>query len=145
MQTTLFIFHIKKICAVLLLISFFLPLSRGCSQIDLSFQKESVKQKEKKPLFSVEEYEGKKKYAYDIIRSPDTHTVAAGVVLFCYLWPIPILLCHHFIKRRIMKLLITCAELIFCMGTVHFVIMLVAFDKLLIGSYLAISSNPVKP
>lgn len=143
MKTERIVILIKRICTVLLLISFFLPLSRGCSQTETSFQKGSLEQEEKKAMFSVEAYKGKKKYAYDVIGSPDTDTVTAVVVLFCYFWPIPLLLRLHFTKKKLIKHLISSAELVFCMGTFYFVMMMCMFDELLMGAYLAISSSVV--
>jgi len=85
----------------------------------------------------------KKKYVYDIITLPETSTLTAVVILFCYLWPIPILLCHRFTRKKIIKYLMASAELVFCIGTFYFIIMLAMFDELLIGGYLAISSSVV--
>ena len=142
MKTMPAIINMKKICAVLLLISFFLPFSRGCSDIEIPYQEDSVKLKNKKPLLSMEVKKPKNKYVYDIIALPETSTLTAVVILFCYLWPIPILLFHRFLrKKKIIKYLMTSFELVFCIGTFYFVIMMAMFDKLLIGGYLAISSS----
>ena len=142
METSVNIIRIKRICAVLLLISFLLPFSRGCSQTEMPFQKDHVKE-EKKQLLNTEEDKGKTRYAYDIIRSPEISTDTAAVVIFCYVWPIPVLFCRRFTKRKFVGRLLSGAELAFCVGTFYFLNMMGMFDKLLIGAYLALSSSVV--
>jgi len=136
---------IKRVCALLLLISFFLPLARGCSKIEGPYQKDGVTQEKKKPFFSIEVKEPKTKYAYDIMALEEVTTSSALLFLFFgYLWPIPVLLLHQFTRKKIFKYVLACSELCFCVLTVYLILISVVFEgEMLAGGYLAITSGIV--
>ncbi len=133
---------IKRVCAALLLISFFLPLARGCSKIEIPYHQGSVKQETKKPLFSMDVKEPKTKYAYDLIALEEMPISSALLFLFFgYLWTLPILLLHQFTKKAVVKYVLAGFELCLCVFTVYLILISVAFEgELLSGAYLAITS-----
>ena len=136
---------IKRICAFLLLISFFLPIAKGCSKYEFPRQKENIEQEAKKPWISIEVKEPKIKYAYDLI-ALDTTPLSSDLLFlfFCFFWPIPVLFLSRIAKKNLIKYLLACSELCFCIVTVYLIIIFVAFEeKLMYGGYLAIISASI--
>jgi len=139
------VFYIKSACAALLLISFFLPIARGCPGIEFSTSDEYAELGEKKPLFNVGRTEAPAKYAYDYVRAEETTASSALLFLFFgFLWPLPMLLAHRHARRRLLKYPLLLAELCLCLGTWFAIATLTMFEgALLVGGYLALGSGAV--
>jgi len=132
----------KRICAFLLLVSFFLPIARGCSKYEIPRQEDNIEQEAKEPLFSMEAKDPKKKYAYDLI-ALDTTPLSTDLLFlfFGYLWPIPFLFLDRIAKKNFTIYLLACSELCLCIGTIYLIIIFAEFEqKLMSGGYLAITS-----
>ncbi len=124
----------KRISAVLLLISFFLPLSK-CSSIEIPTGDEIKKQANiKKTRTKWIEIKVKYHYAYDQL---DLSRPGTLFIILSYIWPVLVLLYHYYGSNRRLKKVLNYIELFLCIASFNLIILLALFDELFIGAYLA--------
>lgn len=129
--------NIKVFCALLLLVSFFLPLARGCSQLELPGGAEKSK-----PWITLEIKSPKTVYAYEVIFDDAMSGWDSFFFLFFgYLWPVPIILFNMFLKKKWILNIVMITEILLCLSSAYLITMLTLFSsKLLVGWYTAITA-----
>ena len=132
---------IKAICSILLIISFFLPVARGCSGIEVPYSADHKDSDgmEKRPWFILENKHAQTVYAYDTAFGAGMDISGSFMFLFFgYLWPLPFLLFNILVTKRSILNVIIVAELILCAISVYVVTISALFSsKLLSGWYMA--------
>lgn len=140
--------NIRAICAVLLIVSFFLPVARGCSKIQFPQQVENGtgdNGEKAKSWIDLEVKDPQVVYAYEAMLADNLTTADSFLLMFFgYFWPIPMLLFHILTRKKWKKYILTVAELILCLITSQLIIILAVFSgKLLIGWYLGMAAASV--
>jgi hypothetical protein len=131
---------IKRVCASLLLVSFFLPLTRGCSRFEIPSQQKGVNQEEKKPILSFTVKKPRKKYPYEMLVSEGSITsYAIPFLIFGYLWPIPLLFIQQYSRKKVFRYILAGIELSLCIVTFYLMLIISAFSgEMMFGVYLAV-------
>ncbi len=131
-KTCTTLFRVKKICILVLLLSFFLPLARSCSRIEIhdkiqgfhiSWTAKTVKNSELNYIWDV--------YSFDAMTGWDVFCL-----MVAYAWPLPFVLSTRSKKPSLSYLKSSFECLIASIGIYFFITPLSFLGELLVGSYI---------
>lgn len=136
---------IKKLCLVLIVCSFFLPIAKGCSHVEVPHQSTPSKTTQETgeivtPWITFENREPKTRYAWDIIEIVDSEHNPLFIIGFCYLWPLVFLIARR-PRNKIWSSLYYCSEIACAVSGMYFIAIVVTFTGAIdLGGYLYLLS-----
>lgn len=133
-------YSIKKTCTILLLISFFLPMARSCSEFQLP-QQDVHKSDESSVWFTYKNETPKTYYPWNFISGNNvSEDESFFFLIFCYLWPIPFLWFHKKARKKVTTFLVLSVELFLCLLASYLILLPGLFGGLAYGAYISLTS-----
>jgi hypothetical protein len=130
------LFIIKAVAAVLLLTSFFMPLSSCRYELAKdAFVRNPAGEREKPVL--VKRKEPDVSYAYELL---DIDDYEAWLIVLAFTWPIPLLLYERFGRRSSVRRSLIFLGLLLCIGSGYMVWAITFAEDLLYGAYVAFAA-----
>ena len=132
-------YSIKKICTILLLVSFFLPMARSCSEFQIP-PKSDIESSEIAPWFVYKKDKPETYYPWDIISGNNlTEGETFSLLILCYLWPIPFLWLQKKTRLTLTNLITLSLELLLCLVASYLILIMGLFGGLLYGGYISLT------
>lgn len=128
----------KKICALLLILSFFLPMSRGCSKLTFPISSNNGKGEATKPWIEAKIDNPETYYPWEIVFNNEGFFV---LFLLSYFWPLPFLWLLERIQSRVKKFLLIIMELVVATLAWTLIYTIAGFSGIILyGGYISLSA-----